>query len=174
MKWKYVTRLSTGFIDVTLKNNISIWKMGKEKGAIFKPYRILTLHWSNDKIFCRTGSRFDYTRREREREREFDYIRRKERERSKERLVSMRSIKGMGKGEVNREGGQPDATCSTQRCSATLTEVFPCFSSVIRQMWGYEWKGARLAYTLSWRPSSKVIPHKCHRGLRAKASPVLG
>jgi hypothetical protein len=38
---------------------------------------------------------------------------------------------------------------------------FPCFSSVIRQMPGYKWKGAQPAYTRSWRPS-------------AQASPILG
>jgi hypothetical protein len=31
---------------------------------------------------------------------------------------------------------------------------FPCFSSVVRQMPGYKWKGARPAYTRSWRPSA--------------------
>jgi hypothetical protein len=35
---------------------------------------------------------------------------------------------------------------------------FPCFSSVIRQMPGYKWKGARPAYTRSWRLSAKESP----------------
>jgi hypothetical protein len=39
-----------------------------------------------------------------------------------------------------------------------LDWVLSCFSSVVRQMPGYKWKGARPAYILSWRPSAEVTP----------------
>jgi len=45
---------------------------------------------------------------------------------------------------------------------------FPCFSSVIKQMPGYKWKGARPTYTRPWIPSAEVIPSKCRRGLQRK------
>jgi hypothetical protein len=46
---------------------------------------------------------------------------------------------------------------------------FPCFSSVVRQILEYKWKGARPSYTWSWRPSAEMTPSpQCRRGLRSK------
>jgi hypothetical protein len=52
---------------------------------------------------------------------------------------------------------------------------FPCFSSVVRQMPEYKWKGARTAYTRPWRPSAEMIPPpQLSQRLSAKASLILG
>jgi hypothetical protein len=52
---------------------------------------------------------------------------------------------------------------------------FPCFSSVLKQILGYKWKGARAAYTRSWRPSAEVIPpSQVSQRPSAEVSPILG